>query len=581
MRTKVTEGPERLLQAASSCLQVAFEEYGSKPNQSTMVALNAIHKTMSEMLTGTLPSQKYHLASIDPGSGKTQALCSFLSAWKAQAFRPAHGALIVLATHKEIESCIHRSGLEAADYAIIVNKDSDMNKWGNLPRDQAPVLFTTQEMLRRLCQGNRFADVAALHFHGEPRRLRVWDEAFLPATPVTLRKDTIVQAFADLRPISPSSVATLEAIADSLNAESVGQVVRVPLAANDSYGALQRTYGTAQAERWSPLRNLAGKSAVIVNGGSRGLSLVGGAMSLPADFAPALILDASGRVRETYRAMEDSGILARLPSTPVDYRNLRIHHWDRASSRSTLTDPAARQDVLKAAAGVINASDQAEQWLIIRPLDRPGVPSLKEDLDALCDHPGRLSWLHWGDHHGTNDYRHIRNVLVIGTWRYPGPAYSALHLAAGGLHDQATDRTTLEAMRAGETRHNLLQAICRASVRQGHEGTCGDCEVYLVGRLGSSAADLLEETFPGAVVTPWRPEGQPLPKGTLRVVTAVEEALSSPGVLSVPKGTIRATLGFKSEDGLAKVLRGTAFRDWADRRGVEVTQRAFKWREAA
>src|SRR3546814_4443071 len=90
--------------------------------------------------------------------------------------------------------------------------------------------------------------------------------------------------------------------------------------------------GLAAAERWAPLQGLAGRQAVTVNGGSKGLYLSGGGSPLPEDFAPALILDASGRVRETYKAMEAIGLLLRLPATPTDYSRLTLHHWDRACS---------------------------------------------------------------------------------------------------------------------------------------------------------------------------------------------------------------------------------------------------------
>lgn len=469
-----------------------------------------------------------------------------------------------------------------SDFAILVQKGDDRNTLGLQDRNDAPVLFTTQEKLRRMCDGLAFVDVAGLHYRGKPRSLRVWDEAFLPASPVTIRKDTIVNSFADLRPKAPALVESLESISDSLSAETVGWVIEVPSTAHEAYSAISGHYGADRADQWSPLRSLAGTSAIVVNSGSSGLCLAGGAMGLPEDFAPALILDASGRVREAYKTMEANGILHRLPSATMDYSRLRLHHWERAASRSALSDPGVRQEVLEAAAEVINANGEDEQWLIIHAKDRASpAPSIVKDLSALCRNSSRLSWINWGNHHGTNDHRNISKVMVIGTWTYPLPAYAALHIAAGGQPSEVTDKETIDAIKAGEAQHNLLQAICRASVRQGAAGTCGDCQVYLVGRLGPNGAGLLQDTFPGVQVTAWTPQRQRVPKSALRVIEAVEEALADPKVAYVSKSAVRASLGFKSEDGLGKVLRGQPFKSWADQRGVEVTTRGFQWRAAA
>jgi hypothetical protein len=310
-------------------------------------------------------------------------------------------------------------------------------------------------------------------------------------------------------------------------------------------------------------------------------------MSLPADFAPALIFDASGRVRESYRTMEASGILQRLPSATMDYSRLHIHHWDRAASRSTLEQPAARAEVLSAAADVINATGPGEQWLVVHAKDRQSsASSIVQDLADLIDNPSRLSFLHWGNHHGTNAYRHIDKVLVLGLWTLPSPAYSALHVAAGGEMSLATDKATVAAIRAGEHQHNLLQAICRASVRNVAKGACGDCEVWLVGKLGKDpSADLgpsglLHDTFPGAMVTSWNASGRSLRGSPLRVAQAIETAFREPGVRQVSKAAVRASVGMRTGEGLAKVLRGDAFRRWAGDRGVKVTVRSFELRQA-
>ncbi len=84
---------------------------------------------------------------------------------------------------------------------------------------------------------------------------------------------------------------------------------------------------------------------------------------LPADFFPVLILDASGRVRTTYRFWErDRGGLVMLPSATKRYDNLTIHVWNKAGGKSAFRSNAG--DLVEGIAATIN-SKPGEEWLVI------------------------------------------------------------------------------------------------------------------------------------------------------------------------------------------------------------------------
>ncbi|MDF0490931.1 hypothetical protein PX554_22640 [Sphingomonas sp. H39-1-10] len=533
---------------------------------------------MDLMLSGSLKTDKYLLSALDPGAGKTETLCNFLNEWKAKNFSPPAGALIAFATIKEIESCISRAEFGTQDCAVLVNKGAALSAKYSADPYTTPVLFTTHEMLHRRCQDQSFADTAYFHYLGKPRAWRVWDESLTPARPAQLRKDHIVKAPEKLRPHDPAAAKALEALGDTLRDDAIGQAVTVPVGVHHAHRALKKHLDWDIAGPLAALPFFADREGVVVNCKLYGLHLAGAVLPLPADFAPCLILDASGRVRETYKTMETAGTLQRLPDFTADYSRLRVHHWNRAASRSTLDDEGARRDVLSSVSALINQGDDADPWLIIHAQDRDSY-GIVEELRGLTVNPERLSFLHWGNHHGTNDYKDISRVVVIGLWRQPSATYTALHIAAGGPLATATAKATVDAIEAGEHRHNLLQAICRASVRQGADGVCGDCEVYVIDKQ-PGLASLLAETFPGASVRPWRPAGAKMPKGALRASLAIAEGLRASPDRKVTKAAVRAAMGVTSE-ALRQTLAHPALIDWMGRRGLRVAPRYFEDLRAA
>src|SRR6476646_2920637 len=57
--------------------------------------------------------------------------------------------------------------------------------------------------------------------------------------------------------------------------------------------------------------------------------------TLPDDLAPLLVLDASARVRQTYRWMEQHrGSVVRLTPATKNYEPLTIHTWQTSGSKS-------------------------------------------------------------------------------------------------------------------------------------------------------------------------------------------------------------------------------------------------------
>lgn len=200
------------------------------------------------------------------------------------------------------------------------------------------------------------------------------------------------------------------------------------------------------------------------------MELLGLTEPLPADLAPLIVVDASGRVRNAYGIWEaERGDLIRLPGAGNVYEGVNLHHWHRASGRDALAEPNQLNEI---ASGIAQAfqRDPEGEWLIIA--SKAVLEGLKLAVTGH-DHPlheRQLHWLNWGRHRSTNDYKDVENVVIVGLHRYRPTDYQALALAASGKPLWSKDYPDPSIVRHGELKHNLLQAACRGRLRQANRG---------------------------------------------------------------------------------------------------------------
>jgi hypothetical protein len=193
--------------------------------------------------------------------------------------------------------------------------------------------------------------------------------------------------------------------------------------------------------------------------------------------------------------------------------------------------------------GIAKEMEQAEgAWLVIS-----NKASAELDVEAaLKDATGGrvpFHYLHWGRHHGTNAYKDIKNVLVIGSYIYKPEAYEAIGIAAAGLPVEEVPELDTKEIRAGEFRHNMLQAILRGNARNSVDGVAGECSVYVVASPISGARRLLAEVFPGAEISDWgQPKERALAGHEVSVIAALK-GLFVPGVAEVRKKQVYEAAG--------------------------------------
>jgi hypothetical protein len=227
--------------------------------------------------------------------------------------------------------------------------------------------------------------------------------------------------------------------------------------------------------------------------------------TLPEGLAPLVILDASGRVRTTYRQWrENRGGLELLTPASKRYDNLTVHCWQTGGGKSAFRQNG--QALLDGIAETINSKPD-EDWLVVHHKDGIGVDFVPELQKRITGNPDRIKLLHWGVHQATNAHASVPNVILAGTLFYRPSYYEALtRLAADKRPAQgAIDVVTERDVEIGEHRHLILQALCRGSVRRCQGDMCAPCNAYIIAATRSGIPEALPVIFPGCRTVRWQP----------------------------------------------------------------------------
>jgi hypothetical protein len=516
--------PGRLSSSTIADLHDYFAEKHHRPSDDMWAALEDLAVTLEAVANDVAPA-KFFLSSLDPGVGKTQTVSHFLNALLAS---PAHadvGVLICLARLSEIKNLVRDSAIPEDMFAVFTS-DEKVNALGKSTVDQARVLFTTQQMLesRLIKQGEEssaFVFASDFYFHGAPRRVRVWDESWLPGQTVTIKRDELGLLFQPLRVPYPALANQLEELFISLKGQPDGTCVQLPDFAekyatnlddilrlfdkpvNNDDAAFKDSQRRAVSAFWY----LSGKTVSIRQDGPYGNTVINYKDTLPDDLAPMVILDASGRVRHTYREIEEGrGMLVRLKTAAKDYSRLTVNVWRTPGGKSAFKKGAAR--LIEGIARTVDTRPD-EDWLIVHHRqDNYRVGDIQVEVEKLLKpRTGKVSFITWGNHMATNDYKEVPNVILAGTLFYRLSHYEAVKRLAGGLRPESGSLTKadLDLTIAGEHAHGILQALCRGSVRKCDGSQCPPCRAYIIASVESGIYDLLPDVFPGCTVVSWKP----------------------------------------------------------------------------
>ena len=491
---------------AMASLRAYFATRNHNPSADHWAALEDIARTLEAMADGECP-RKVLLSSCDPGVGKSQTVTHFMRAMVADPAYRHVGAVICVGRIEEAVSIAGDLGLAPDQFAVLTSND-EANAIGHHLVDAAPVLITTKQRIELHCHGASFDGAAEFHYQGQPRQVRVWDEAWLPGVAVALNRDDLGGLFKPLRYRFPAMANALEDMFVALRSVADGACFQVPdfehthgAGLHDALGAVAGGRDDHQATV-TGLFILSGKTARVRHDGVTGNAVLTYEDTLPTDLAPLLVLDASGRVRRTYADIErHRGTLERLKTATKDYSPLSVHVWETSGSKAGWRDNGA-----ELLTGIVKTilSKPSETWLIVHHKAAGRLPDVAQSVaDKLPpDVAARVRYVTWGKHMATNAYADVANVILAGTLFMRPSFYTALtHLAQGkptGCHmvaDDAVQRTI-----QGEHANLLLQAICRGRVRKLDGDRCLPMSAYVI---AAASHGLLGHSETSSQAAPW------------------------------------------------------------------------------
>jgi len=203
----------------------------------------------------------------------------------------------------------------------------------------------------------------------------------------------------------------------------------------------------------------------------------------------------------------------------------------------------------------------------VKPVSGVNVPVA---LRKITGTHARMQFLNWGRHQGSNAYRDVRNVIVLGWWRKPPENYEAAYMAASGLPLEVVDSEVLSKMRISGHMEDLLQAIGRSNIRE--RDAEGDINVYLVANMEDGLLAAINETFPGCTIEAWKTVDRPLTKQQQRVAEFLTMIFAQ-GVTQIEKIVVRQHLGISTPAGLNQVIRDERMVRWLADNAIIVTSR--------
>ena len=408
----------------------------------------------------------------------------------------------------------------------------------------------------------------------------------LPGEVVAINTDELASLREPLRRSHPAPVEVIEEVERLLVASADQGTCTWPeieATTGITLWSAKRGLDHRHAAYLDNLYALSGRSVLLSRSGKENkvITALDSRDAIPDDLAPVVILDASGRVRETYCQWEKTqGNLVRLPSATKSYRNLTVHVMDKGSGKGAWSQENA--DALAQEIAQLIDGKPKEQWLVIHHgrKEDDTIPNLIRGL--MGTDTGRVSFLNWGRHQGTNEFRKIKNVVLAGMNNYREIDYEMMARYYSGVgNDQKVTKALARKVEAGEHQHHILQALCRSAIRQGNGACDNPCNAYIIAPKRSGVRTFLPEVFPGCTVVPWLLT-KAKPKGKVQeALTFIEMFFEDYPDQVLSFADLRNELGYDASNFRDRIRRHPTFTAGLEDLGVEeVTVGKYRHRNA-
>lgn len=559
-------------------VKILFNEWGHSPSEGHWDGLWDIAKVYQNMAAGVCAS-KFYLSSLPCGMGKTTVATECTKALLSGDLYGNEGVVYFLSRLEEINSLVAAMGLNRNDFAVLVSdsRKGEVVDLGTPDVSKARVLFTTQQQLEaRLKGGSSFADISAFHYKGRPRSVRVWDEAIVPSKILTLEKDDIFSMLRELRQAGLRELAdTLEDWSFDLKSKDTGELVEVP----DVHSHLQSLEGfreifsnSIDQDKSEALWYLSGRLARVRRNQDSKATTLDYEDNLPEDLAPMLILDASGGLRKTYSFWQrHRGGLKRLRAPEKTYAGLTIHHWNRGAGKSAYKSLDKATEIAEGVAkAIVSEIPRGEEILVIfhkQVMKRH--PDMVRLIKERIYPDAKVHFCNWGKHTATNQYAHIKHVILAGILQYNEAQYEATGRAAKKAKaEDEFGEDDFQRTRFGEIAHNIFQAACRGTVRKTVDGDCpSGCHLYLIfstDKKRGFSREGLARIFPRAPIIDWQPIEKVL---TGKAKEALDFILSSGD--QVTSSEVMGAIGISGTGNFANLVKRDDLREALAKAGID------------
>ncbi|WP_025897482.1 hypothetical protein [Sneathiella glossodoripedis] len=581
------------------------QETEHRPSEETYIALKAIATTLSTMALGEA-THKIHLSSLDPGSGKTVTITQFVKT--LSAFSKDYpelddvGVIVFLSRLEEIEKMVKEMSLAPSDFACITS-DPEINELGLNAEGYgvARVIFTTQQMLESRLDGGSFENCKLFHFNDKVRQVRIWDESYLPGKGIVIQEFDLAQLVGVIGKCGHLRLSEeIRKLSDEVLSKEKGEVILLPEfheLINTSEHQLLADIQEHSVSRddlclvMSSLFFLSGKSVVIGSDGGRngGVKIISYRETMPKDLAPLLVTDASGRVRYTYHLMKrDRGDILELPTSKKHYKNLTVCVWSRGGGKSSWIK---HHSVLTAGIVETIKKEPERKWLIVHHLPKESgsasIPNIELEVSRQLPSDIKVSYTTWGKHAASNDFRECDRVVLAGTLFYPRSHSESLTRLCSNKAPNKGKPTSddMGKLVLGESKHHILQAICRGKVRNSVFNDCGECKVFIIASAASGIRSALtmdrnqsydsSYLFPFCTVEDW---GAMQTMASKRLKGNLKAAYNhvKRWLCDVPKGSVlrlaelRSLVGAKDAQHFNKSMKSTDMIEALDRIGASL-----------